>query len=701
MIHHFWKLCGGLLFSASAALILATAAPAVSAAEAPPIATATGTTALVPTGTPGWSVEADGTIRYYLENAAAATGTVEIDGVLYLFSSDGILQTGWQEVSGAQYYYDSKTGKSQFGWVTVGDKRYYILEDTGKQTGWLTLDDKQYYLDEDGILQTGFFQTELFGEVYYAGETGAIYRDGVFEINGTPYCFHPDGTERTGWQTVDGIRRFYNPNTGEAEYGWVVWNDRYYYVSRESGKYLGAQEAEGKYYPFSAEYGYIEEGFCTLPDSNITRYYYKDGSLHTGWLEQSGGKVYYFDADGTMVTGWQTVDDKRYYFHENGLRCTGIAEIDGKLYGFDTSGILQTGLCKHNDKLYYFDPDTGAAVTGLLTLPQGTYYFQEDGSARMGWLILDDGRYYFDTNGLRCTGWQTIDGKRYCFDGNGKSITGWQTDANGVRYYFGADGAMLTGLQTISGNTYYFAENGGMCTGKIALNGKNYYFDTKTGALLRNQTQNGYTTNADGVIVKVLLNTPYLSQAGYPTGCESASAVMLLRHAGYSTSIDTFIDTALDIGYLYYGSDGYLHGPDPNSAFIGDPRSTYGYGCYAPVIANALNRIVTPSKHTVKNITGTSMKTLLTDYIDNGTAVAVWATINMMAPESGTQWILPNGQLYTWTSHEHCLVLVGYDDKYYYMNDPYNSNGLRAYERSVVEARYAALGYQAVAITSI
>ena len=120
MIHHFWKLCGGLLFSASAALILATAAPAVSAAEAPPIATATGTTALVPTGTPGWSVEADGTIRYYLENGAAATGTVEIDGVLYLFSSDGILQTGWQEVSGAQYYYDSKTGESQFGWSQSG-----------------------------------------------------------------------------------------------------------------------------------------------------------------------------------------------------------------------------------------------------------------------------------------------------------------------------------------------------------------------------------------------------------------------------------------------------------------------------------------------------------------------------------------------------------------------------------------------------
>ena len=116
MIHHFWKLCGGLLFSASAALILVTAAPAVSAAEAPPIATATGTTALVPTGTPGWSVEADGTIRYYLENGAAATGTVKIGGVLYLFSSDGILEAGWQDVSGEQEYFGTKAGGSRFGW---------------------------------------------------------------------------------------------------------------------------------------------------------------------------------------------------------------------------------------------------------------------------------------------------------------------------------------------------------------------------------------------------------------------------------------------------------------------------------------------------------------------------------------------------------------------------------------------------------
>ena len=45
-----------------------------------------------------------------------------------------------------------------------------------------------------------------------------------------------------------------------------------------------------------------------------------------------------------------------------------------------------------------------------------------------------------------------------------------------------------------------------------------------------------------------------------------------------------------------------------------------------------------------------------------------------------------------------CLILVGYDDQYYYFNDPYQSGGLKAYARSVVEARYAAMGSQAVVI---
>ena len=116
------------------------------------------------------------------------------------------------------------------------------------------------------------------------------------------------------------------------------------------------------------------------------------------------------------------------------------------------------------------------------------------------------------------------------------------------------------------------------------------------------------------------------------------------------------------------------------------------------VVTNALNKILTNGK-TAKNITGTSFSSLLTQYIDKGIPVAVWASINMMQIDNGRQWVVPEtGKLFTWKRHEHCLVLVGYDKDYYYMNDPYQSKGLVAYKRSVVEARYATMGSQAVVI---
>ena len=98
---------------------------------------------------------------------------------------------------------------------------------------------------------------------------------------------------------------------------------------------------------------------------------------------------------------------------------------------------------------------------------------------------------------------------------------------------------------------------------------------------------------------------------------------MLLRQAGYSTSIADFVDKYLDKGSFYW-KNGTQYGPDPSTKFVGDPRSSSGFGCYAPVITNALNKILTNGK-TAKNITGTSFSSLLTQYIDKGIPVAVWA----------------------------------------------------------------------------
>lgn len=197
-----------------------------------------------------------------------------------------------------------------------------------------------------------------------------------------------------------------------------------------------------------------------------------------------------------------------------------------------------------------------------------------------------------------------------------------------------------------------------------------------------------------------VLDVPYINQREkYPTGCESITAVMALRYSGYSISPETYIDRYLPKGVRPFTDEtGKMFGDDPRKCFLGNPYSESGWGCYAPVIEKGLNEVIDSSRHRVENSSGTSIKNLCAQYIDKGIPVIMWATQNMQPPKQGKTWyLLDCDETFTWISGNHCLLLVGYDNSYYYFNDPLQSKNYR-YERAVVENRYAALGRQALAI---
>lgn len=195
-----------------------------------------------------------------------------------------------------------------------------------------------------------------------------------------------------------------------------------------------------------------------------------------------------------------------------------------------------------------------------------------------------------------------------------------------------------------------------------------------------------------------LISVPYKSQAGeYPTGCEVVSTSMLLKYYGYDISVDEFIDDYLESSFLEK-VNGKLYGPNPNEAFVGDPRSVYSYGCYAPVIVNSLNKILR-KEHWVKNTTGSEFSELIENYIDKEIPVLVWTSLNLLPTESGAEWYLrESGEKFQWISNEHCMVLVGYDKDKYYFNDPYEGNGVVGYDKNLVEKRFKELGDQSVVI---
>ena len=106
--------------------------------------------------------------------------------------------------------------------------------------------------------------------VFYYYDIDGIAVTGEVMIGDTPYLFAPDGQQCTGWQTVFGKRYFYDVLTGQPQFGWISYLDRYYYVDAANGKQSDTQAAlpslqgnsDTPYYALD-EYGILQTGFFT------------------------------------------------------------------------------------------------------------------------------------------------------------------------------------------------------------------------------------------------------------------------------------------------------------------------------------------------------------------------------------------------------------------------------------------------------
>lgn len=153
-------------------------------------------------------------------------------------------------------------------------------------------------------------------------------------------------------------------------------------------------------------------------------------------LTKTEGFWYYYEKDGTLYTGWKTLDGSRYYFRPTGKgvlkgsAVTGLKKIDGYWYYFTKSGKLCTGWKTIEGNKYYFKPTgkgimKGSAVTGLKKIDGYRYYFTKSGKLYIGWKTIEGNKYYFRPTGKgvmkgsAVTGTKKIDGYRYFFNSRG------------------------------------------------------------------------------------------------------------------------------------------------------------------------------------------------------------------------------------------------------------------------------------------
>ena len=334
-----------------------------------------------------------------------------------------------------------------------------------------------YDLEEDAQWELSASRVGTLAEAFCSVLSSQGYKVGIYaNQNWWKNKLTDPVFERSGW--AKWVAQYYKKDKGTSPAG---ISDQQYWQFTDCGKVNGIP-------------GYVDVNFSYAPPAaslvgpantwawvdGRAYYYGADGSAVI-WTQRIDGKIYYFNGQHQMHTGWLTwnADSRKSYFN----------------LGSDGKAPALTGWQQLSGKWYYFDPATGKSLRWGQKVKGSDgeeHFFYFDGASVMqeGWVTWNaDGRksYFSYGSGRAKTGWQQLGGKWYYFDpATGKSLR-WGQRIGGNFFYFDGASVMQEGWVTwnADGRKSYFASGSGRALlGWQTLGGKRYYFDPDTGKSL-------------------------------------------------------------------------------------------------------------------------------------------------------------------------------------------------------------------------
>ena len=426
--------------------------------------------------------------RYYFQSDGlrAQNDVVTIDGKKYLFDYDGqLVKNTYGIVERPSMFFSSKTtyhtdadGVIQTGKQIIDGKEYIFSENGVVLNGIITFENKDYFVINSVVQKNSlkayfapvvYHNEGIFNGIYGTDENGIVLKGFQRGIDGQLHYFQPavKSVTKPSWEEINGQR--YRLTDGD-------------YVEPTAGMRPTIIVSNTTLKVDDKVYSFDDKGIST--EVTPTNQFIRDDFWN--W--------YYYDKDGKLLTGRQTIDGVQLYFDKDGKQAKGtLVDIDG-----DT---------------YYFDKDSGALWTNrTIELGGVTYNIDEEGhvtsSLRNTFVQDKDGDWtYLKDKGQLATGWQTINGVQLYFDGSGKQIKGKRILIDGKYYYFaenngellrnafypynyysklyfGNDGAQVFGWYTLDNHRVYFKENGLQAKEELLLIDGNYYYFTRDGQLL-------------------------------------------------------------------------------------------------------------------------------------------------------------------------------------------------------------------------
>ncbi len=196
-----------------------------------------------------------------------------------------------------------------------------------------------------------------------------------------------------------------------------------------------------------------------------------------------------------------------------------------------------------------------------------------------------------------------------------------------------------------------------------------------------------------------LLDVPIIKQnPGLYNGCEVTSLAMLLKYKGIAKSDKMTLARLVkkDSTPLVRDKSGnIIRWGDPNYGFVGDITGKKpGYGVYDKPLLELLEKYM-PGKSV--NLTGKGIDSLFRS-IQNGNPVVVWVTVNYNVAKKFVTWE-KDGKDIKATFSEHAVLLVGYDEWYCYVNNPYNGRKNEQIKKEVFEKVWESMGSMAISST--
>lgn len=178
-------------------------------------------------------------------------------------------------------------------------------------------------------------------------------------------------------------------------------------------------------------------------------------------------------------------------------------------------------------------------------------------------------------------------------------------------------------------------------------------------------------------------------------GCEITSLTMLSQFLGLPyTKFDLVARMPVDPTEPVYDASGDIAvWGDPNRGFVGDVTGRQkGYSIYSRPLAQVLNSIYPAG---ARDLTGASFAEIERS-IAAGRPVVVWTTTRFAPTDDWTMWNTPDGIPIMATFSIHAVLVVGYDERFVYVNDPLTAKKAAKVEKSAFILAWEQLGRQAL-----